>query len=250
LQALLARLKKDQADRDLQAFVHYRWLEATYSLSLQEADADYEKIQQQWLRDLGDFVKSYPASPDAAEAMIQLALADEFAGKDDEAKKWYQRVTKEFPASERAKKAAGSIRRIDSVGKSISLRGTDLAGNDFDLAKYRGKVVVVQYWATWCNACTRDMALLSDLVKKYGQQGFAVVGVNLDADRSKAVQFLQQKRLPWVQLHEAGGLGSRYATEMGVLSLPVTLLIDSQGKVVNRGIQVSQAEEELKKVLR
>ena len=80
--------------------------------------------------------------------------------------------------------------------------------------------------------------------------GFAVVGVNLDADRNRAVQFLRQKRLPWIQLHESGGLSSRYASEMGVLSLPVTLLIDSRGRVVNRGIPVSQVEEEAKKLLR
>jgi thiol-disulfide isomerase/thioredoxin len=139
---------------------------------------------------------------------------------------------------------------LESVGKSISLRGKAITGTDFDLARQRGNAIVVQYWATWCDPCKKDMETLARLLEKYGPRGFAVVGVNLDADREGAVEHVRRHRLPWVQLHESGGLSSRYALEMGVFSLPTMLLLDSQKRVVNRNIHISQVEDELKKRLR
>ena len=77
-----------------------------------------------------------------------------------------------------------------------------------------------------------------------------VLGVNVDSDRTAAVAFLRKNRLPWVNLYEPGGLESRLATELGVLTLPTMLLIDEKGKVINRNIHVSELETELKKRLK
>jgi thiol-disulfide isomerase/thioredoxin len=129
------------------------------------------------------------------------------------------------------------------------LAGTGLSGQRFDLAGYRGRVTVVQYWATWCEPCKRDMATLGDLLKKYSRAGLAVVGVNLDANREDAAAYVKSKKLPWVNLYEDGGLNSRYAQEMGIFTLPAMLLIDKQGRVANRSLHISQLENELKKLL-
>ena len=74
------------------------------------------KIQADWPKNLEQFISDYPTSPDAAEAMLQLGIAREYAGQDDDAKKWYERIGREFADSPQAKKAAGAARRIDSVG--------------------------------------------------------------------------------------------------------------------------------------
>ena len=105
---------------------------------------------------------------------------------------------------------------------------------------------MIQYWATWCEPCKADMITIKGLVGKYGDQGFSVVGINLDQDRQAASEFLQQEKLPWVNIYEPGGLESRLATELGVLTLPTMLLLDQQGKVVNRSIHASQVDAELK----
>jgi thiol-disulfide isomerase/thioredoxin len=251
LQALFDRLKKENADREILAFVNYRSLEAAYSLGLQTAKPeDYEKIQQQWLKDLNAFVKLYPTSIESAEALIQLAVAQEFEGKETEAKALYGKIVSGFPKALQAKKASGAIRRLECVGKPIPLKGVDLAGKAFDLAAYRGKPCIVQYWATWCEPCKRDMDTLAGILKKYGPAKMGVVGVSLDPDRAATAAHIQQKRLPWPQLHESGGMNSRYAAEMGILTLPAMFLIDSQGKVVSRNLHISQVEDELKKLLR
>ena len=105
LEALLKELEGKDADKDLAAYVKFRQLTAAYGLDLQAPKADFAKIQTKWLKDLEQYVADYPTSPDAAEAMLQMAIAQEFAGQEDEAKQWYGRVVQSFANSPAAKKA-------------------------------------------------------------------------------------------------------------------------------------------------
>jgi thiol-disulfide isomerase/thioredoxin len=181
--------------------------------------------------------------------MLQLGIAREFAGQDDEAKKWYARVVQEFADSSAAKKAAGAAWRLDSVGKQIRLAGKGLSGGVIDLARYRGKVVLIQYWATWCGPCKADMPALKELVSKYGPS-FTVLGVNLDVNVNELNAYLAENRIPWPQICEEGGLDSRPANQLGILTLPTMILVDQDGKVVSRNIAIADIEGELKKLVR
>ncbi len=250
LKSLLVRLEKDKAPLDEIAYVKFRYMTAAYTSSLQSEKADFVKIQEQWLKDLEGFVTDYPTSDDAAEAMLQLAIAQEFAGQEDEATKWFDQIVKKFPKHELAKKAAGASYRLGSVGKSISLQGKTTDGRDFDLASLKGKVVLIHYWSTWCEPCKADMEQLKSLQAKYAKQGFALVGVSLDSDPKALGDFLKTKRLTWPQLYEPGGLESRLADELGILTLPTMILIDKQGKVLNRNISVGELDKELGSQLR
>ncbi len=248
LEALWQRLEKE-ADTSLAAYVRFRQLAAEYGLAVQAKGADFAKIQADWLKKLEQFVADYPNSPDAAEAMLQLAIAQEFAGQDDEAKKWYGNIVRQFPNATVAKKAAGAKNRLESVGKLIDLQGKSLAGELIDLSKFRGKVVLIQFWATWCEPCKADMIILKDLFEKY-QQGFAVIGVNLDSNAETVSSYLSENRLPWPQIFEEGGLDSRPAVELGILTLPTMILVDAEGKVIHRNVNASELAAELKKIVR
>jgi len=251
LEKLLERLKQNPGDMQLAAYVRFRQLTAEYGLAVQNASAaDFVKIQEDWLAKLQQYAADYPNAPDTAEAMLQLGIAQEFAGEEEEAKKWYSRVVAEFPSSTQSAKAAGARTRLDSVGKVISLRGQNPAGGVVDLASYRSKVVLIQYWATWCIPCKADMATLKELLAKYGSAGLTILGVNLDGTAKEMADYLAENRLPWPQIREEGGLDSRPANELGILTLPTMILVDQQGRVVNRNVQITELEGELKKLLR
>ena len=250
LQKLSEKLGKDSGDSDLAAYVKFRFLSAEYGRSLAQPSADYPKIQEKWLGNLQQFVKDYPSSEDAAEAMLQLAVGEEFAGKADQAIAWYRKIIEAFPSSQMAKKASGAKSRLESVGKSIGLSGTSLDGKTVSLSAYQGRTVLIHYWATWCEPCKQDMVLLRALLAKYAKQDFTLIGVNLDGDRELAVAYLRSNPLPWPQLYESGGLDSRLATEMGVFTLPTMILVDRQGKVLNRNIHAGELDGELGKRLR
>lgn len=250
LESLLAKVSRQPETAELMPYVKFRLLTAEYNRDLAAKDADFEKLNTAYLDRLTQFVKDYATSPDAAEAMLQLALGAEFAGKTEDAVAWFGRIAKDFPTSDLAGKAKGATRRLESVGRTIPLKGKALDGRAFDLAASSGKVVLIHYWATWCEPCKQDMETIKTIQAKYGSQGFVPVGVNLDQDPKDAATFLRTKSLPWVQLYEPGGLDSRLAAELGILTLPTMILVGKDGKVLNRNIHAGELDAELKKVLR
>ena len=239
-----------QEDLEAAAYVEFRRLTAQYNLDMQDPKANFAAIQTTWLEDLRSFVEKHPQSPDASEAMLQLALAEEFAGQEEEAKSWYSQIVEKFPEAPAAAKSRGAIVRLDCVGKAITLKGPSPDGKTkVDLAQLKKKVVVVQYWATTCEPCIADFAQLKELQAKYQKKGLAIIGVSLDSNKKELDAFLKQNRLPGAQIYEPGGLDSRLANEMGILSLPTMLLIDQQGKVVSRNVHVSELDKEIKALL-
>lgn len=246
---LYEKLREEASDADLAAHVRFRQLSADYVLGFQAPKPDYQKIQEKWMADLEQFAADYPKSSETAEALLQLAMAEEFAGDEEKAAKWYGQVVANFPDSPQAKKAGGAQTRFGCVGKQITLRGTAVGGKPVDLAELLGKVVLVQYWATWCERAKTDMAVLKDLAKKYGRD-FAVIGVSLDSRPADLAAYLKENPLPWPQLYEEGSLDSRLANEMGIATVPTMILVDKQGKVVRRAIETSELDQEIRKLVR
>ena len=253
LKTLYEKLKDSESDKDMAAYVKFRLLMADYWRKMQDPKANSAKvqteIQTEWQKNLEQFLSDYPAAPDAAEAMLQLAIAQEFAGQDDDAKRWYARAAKEFPDSPAGKKALGAQNRLDCEGKLISFTGQGLSGNTVNLATYRGKIVLIQFWNSHSDQAKNDIATLKDLVAKYGRS-FTVVGVSVDNSRKELDAFLAQAKLPWTQVFEEGGLDSPPANQLGILTVPTMILVDQQGKVINRNIQTAEIESELKKILK
>ena len=181
--------------------------------------------------------------------MLQLAISQEYLGQEEDAGKWYARIVKEFPESPAAKKAAGAQNRLDSVGKVLSLSGRSPLGSQIDLASLRGKVVLIQYWATWCGPAKADMPTLKELWNKYGRS-FTIIGVNLDNNVKDLNAYLAENPLPWQQIYEEGGLDSRPANVFGILTVPTMILVDQQGTVVNRSVSIADVESEVKKLVK
>lgn len=236
-------------DEPLEAFVAFRLASARYAAAMQEPGADVGKVQTAWLEELAAFVERHPTAPDAAEALLQMGIADEFGGEEKQALARYEAIVTQFPESGSAKKARGAARRLQSVGRTLSLSGTAVDGKAVSLESLKGVPVLVHYWATWCEPCKVDIAQIKELYAKYGPKKFAVVGIALDTDKQVLAKFLGQKPLPWPQLHEAGGLDGRLAEELGVLTLPTMFLLDAEGKVVDRNLVIADLEKKLEEMV-
>src|SRR5690606_27686573 len=141
--------------------------------------------QEWYLDELTKFVDQYPSSPEAAQALLQLALSKEFEEKESDALDYYSQVVKSFPDTDMGEKASGAVRRLQSKGRSLEFRGRTVRGEPFDLAKLQGRPVIIHYWATWCEACKQDRKRLRQLQAKYQSVGLQIVGVNVDSSRSQ-----------------------------------------------------------------
>jgi thiol-disulfide isomerase/thioredoxin len=232
-------------DDSLKAYADYRAIETEYVVR-QTPDADFAKVQNWYLDSLTGFVDRYARTPEAAQAWLQLALSKEFEDKEREALGYYKKVASQFPKTDAGEKAAGAVRRLESVGQRIDLQGTTIDGQPFRLSSLRGKPVVLHYWATWCEPCKQDMKLLRRLQASYQRAGLQLVGVNVDITREMASDFLRANPLPWTQLFEEGALeSSRLAKAFGVQTLPTMMLVDQDGKVVRHNVRAAELDEEL-----
>ena len=242
LEAIAAAVKGDDA---MSAFVAFRLIQAKYSVGIEKPNADGEALQKSWFEDLQTFADTYPKAPESAEALLQLAFRDEFEGRDQDAIERYRGIAESFPDTPQSRKAAGAVRRLESVGKPLALAGSTVDGKQASVAAFKGVPVLVHYWSTECEPCKVDLAQIRELQVKYGGKKVAVIGVALDSDKAKLAKFLQSKPLPWPQIHEPGGLDSRLAEEFGVLALPTMVLVGADGNIVDRNVSITDLERKL-----
>ncbi|MDZ4688143.1 MAG: redoxin domain-containing protein [Planctomycetaceae bacterium] len=253
IKQLEAGVEKSSPKSAVLPYIIYRRIMSDYSVDMKVEDAEKRAtVQTDWLAALTDFVGKYPQADDVSDAMLQLAVAEEFGGKLKEATDWYKQLAQKKPGTPASEKAGGALRRLDMKGKPFALAGAGLTKPAVNTAAYRGKVLLVFYWATWCQPCKEDLPALRAMYQQYRSQGFEVVGVCLDipgGTRQEQVaelsQFLTANKVPWEQIFEPGGLDSPPAVQYGIISLPTMFLIDQRGQVVSRNSSV----DELKTVL-
>lgn len=144
-------------------------------------------------------------------------------------------LTPALPASE-----------VAGVAPAFTL--TDLDGKSVSLADFRGKVVVLDFWATWCPPCKREIPDFIDLQKEYGSQGVQIVGIALD-EPDKVSAFAQQNGMNYPVLLGSNEVSMKYG---GIEGIPTTFIIDKSGKIINKfeGFRPRQVfETEIKKLL-
>ncbi len=146
-------------------------------------------------------------------------------------------------------KMEGAARRLTLVGKPIEVTGTQLDGEKFDWAKYRGKVVLIDFWATWCGPCRAEVPNVKKNYREYHDRGFEVVGVNLDDQREDVEKYLEKEKYPWVTLYDGGWDANALATYYGVMGIPTVILVDKQGNVVSTNARGGELGKLLEKLL-
>lgn len=129
---------------------------------------------------------------------------------------------------------AGSARRLGLLGNPIDLEGQLIDGSKFDWESYRGKVVLVDFWATWCGPCIAEAPNVRQQYDLYHELGFEVVGISLDTKKNALEAYIKKEGVPWVNLYEDGaGWKHPMAVKYGVKAIPTVMLIDREGKVVS-----------------
>lgn len=249
----LERLKalEDEAAKagvkNLVAYIRYRRLLADFNLQMQAANnAQRANIQLAFMKELEAYITAFPNGDDVPDAMLQLAVAEEFDGKIPAATAWYEKLVKASPETPAGIRAAGALKRLNLDGKMLALVGPSLSGGQYDIAQLKGKKILVLFWATWCKPCTEDLPQLKAIYEEHKAKGFEVLGINLDDNKALVAPYLEQHKITmWPQIHEKGGLDSIPARSFGIISLPTMFLVDETGKVMNRATNVADLKTTL-----
>lgn len=128
-------------------------------------------------------------------------------------------------------KTAETEKRIKE--KPLELTFTSTEGKVIDLAKMRGKVVLVDFWATWCGPCVAEIPNVVKTYEKLHGKGFEIVGISFDQDEKKLAAMTKEKSMPWPQYFDGQGWKNKFGTLFGITSIPRMWLVNKQGMVVD-----------------
>jgi thiol-disulfide isomerase/thioredoxin len=183
---------------------------------------------------------------------VAMAIEDQDPAKVE---KIYQGFAKVFSASPNDRIAKlgglleGAARRIKLPGNTMLVKGKTLDGKEFDWGKYKGKVVLVDYWATWCGPCVAEMPNVKRLYDQYHDRGFEVVGISQDNNDQAPAKFMENKKLPWVCLFDDQKNPDSMGNYYGVFSIPRPILVGRDGRVVSLNARGPELERLLTKLI-
>ena len=144
--------------------------------------------------------------------------------------------------------AAGSLASSDLIGqKAPDFALKSSTGENLRLSEYRGEVVMLNFWATWCGPCRQEMPLLDDLYNRYERVGFKLLGVNIDDNSQRAIDMMRELGVDFPILFDATKDVSKL---YDVNAMPVTVILDREGNVryVHKGYKPGYEEKYLNEV--
>jgi len=163
-----------------------------------------------------------------------------------------------FAASKDAKRKqiavalSGQLRLMNLVGNEMKVEGLYLDGTEIDWASYRGKVVLIDFWATWCGPCVGEIPNMTRMYEKYNAAGFEILGYSLDQDLDALHKFEEDRKLPWKTASQKLSLDSKakkfvdLSQYYGITGIPTMILVGKDGKVLSTNARGPELERLLK----
>jgi thiol-disulfide isomerase/thioredoxin len=191
-----------------------------------------------------------------ARSMVPQLLytAGRLASDAAEKERLLARVVAEYPDSAAAKVVRGHVRKRAAVGATMELTFKDaITGKRVDLADFRGRVVVVDFWAAWCTDCAAEMPYMKRIYADFKGKGVQFVGVSLDVPEEEGG--LRELRasiarfgIEWPQYYPGGKFDSEFSSTWGVFAVPTVFVLDRRGVIVSTDAR-GKLEDILPKVL-
>ncbi len=222
--------------------------------------------------DLADNLKEFDAllqkhkdakPEDRAQILLRKAeLYGEVLGRPDKVLEIFKQLKRDYPDVQVNGNIDDSIRLLEKSVAAQKIRQglapgaafpdfqeKDIAGQPISVSRYRGKVLLVDFWATWCVPCVVSLPDVIDAYGKYHKDGFEVIGISLDERQAAIERFITTKKMPWQQFSDGKGWDSPLVARYGVEAIPATYLLDRQGKIIAANLRGDALDKAIAKAV-
>jgi thiol-disulfide isomerase/thioredoxin len=175
-------------------------------------------------------MKDFPKRPELAGLLISAAQGWLDQNQPDKARALAQELVAAKPGEEIQSAAESLLQRLDRVGQPLAMKFKAIDGREIDVQAMKGKVVLVDFWATWCVPCMAELPKLKAVYEQLKPKGFEIVGISLDRDQDALEKVVEREKMTWPQ-HFDGGTGNQFAESFAIASIPTMWLVDKQGRL-------------------
>ena len=201
--------------------------------------------------DIAELRKSNPDDPQVA--VMQFDLAQVLKPRDPDAA---ESMLRELLGSRNIQVAAAAQQQLDSMKtlrelskKPIELKFQTVDGAQVDFAKLRGKVVLLDFWATWCGPCRVEIPNVVAAYSQFHKAGFEIIGISLDQDKERLLNYMKQVGMTWPEYFDGKGWANEISARYGINSIPAAWLVDKKGFVRATGVRGADLAQQVKKLL-
>jgi len=216
--------------------------------------------------DLGDELKEFDEliakhKEEKTDESAQMLYLEVFK-KADKAIELVQQLKKDYPDTKAAKNADEVLESMKQQEAALRIQGSlvegakfpdfdekDIAGKSLSVANFKGKVVLIDFWATWCAPCVGELPNVIKSYEKHHDKGFEIIGVSLDQNEAGLKSFTKDRNMTWQQYFDGKGWGNKLAQKYGIQSIPATFLLDGDGNIIGRDLRGEALEEAVAKAL-
>ena len=217
--------------------------------SMDSLEKEYDVLDNEQKKIVTDYVKAHPASYISA---FEIYRNFSYNPDADQLGGLYNGLDSSIQSAYFGKKINDILKKakITAIGQPApDFSSTDPEGKPLSLSSFKGRYVLVDFWASWCGPCRRENPAVVKAYRQFHSRGFDILGVSLDDSKADWLEAIKKDGLDWAQVSDLKGWKNDVASEYGIQGIPMNFLLDKEGKIVAKGLRGEELAKKLQELM-